>query len=206
MEEVKSKGKLKGFTNAILSAAQAKAEAVRAEADEHEKASIAEYRERSKAEGARKLAQSVAEVSAKEDKRVMTETLAARRSILALREECQREVVSDVRERLRSYPDAPEYASVLDKLLVRGLAAVPGAKRARVLLRSEDISHKLHLKAAAPEVELSFAEGFFDLGGLIIDFPDEHRRADLTFDTALDDLAGNFAEATGIGMEGTDGQ
>ena len=53
MEEVKSKGKLKGFTNAILSAAQAKAEAVRAEADEHEKASIAEYRERSKAEGAR---------------------------------------------------------------------------------------------------------------------------------------------------------
>lgn len=148
----------------------------------------------------------MAEVRAKEDKRVMTETLAARRSILALREECQREVVSDVRERLRSYPDAPEYASVLDKLLVRGLAAVPGAKRARVLLRSEDISHKLHLKAAAPEVELSFAEGFFDLGGLIIDFPDEHRRADLTFDTALDDLAGNFAEATGIGMEGTDGQ
>ena len=191
MEEVKSKGKLKGFTNAILSAAQAKAEAVRAEADEHEKASIAEYRERSKAEGARKLAQSVAEVRAKEDKRVMTETLAARRSILALREECQREVVSDVRERLRGYPDAPEYA---------------GVKRARVLLRSEDISHKLHLKAAAPEVELSFAEGFFDLGGLIIDFPDEHRRADLTFDTALDDLAGNFAEATGIGMEGTDGQ
>ena len=34
-----------------------------------------------------------------------------------------------------------------------------------------------NLKAAAPEVELSFAEGFFDLGGLIIDFPDEHRRA-----------------------------
>lgn len=37
MEEVKSKGKLKGFTDVIISAAQGRADAARAEADEQEK-------------------------------------------------------------------------------------------------------------------------------------------------------------------------
>ena len=202
MEEVKSKGKLKGFVTAITGAAQVRADAVRAEADEQERAAIASYRTRAEAEGRQKLA----EAQAGEEKRVMTEILAARRSILSLREDCQKEVIADVRERLKRYPDTPEYAAALEKLLLQGLEAIPGAKRARVLLRSEDISHKLHLKAAAPDVELSFAEGFFELGGLIVEFPDEHRRADLTFDTALDDLAGRFAEITGFGMEGADGK
>ena len=206
MEEVKSKGKLKGFVTAITGAAQVRADAVRAEADEQERAAIASYRTRAEAEGRQKLAQALAEAQAGEEKRDMTETLAARRSRLGLREGCQRVVIADVRQRLKRYPDTPEYAAALEKLLLQGLEAIPGAKRARVLLRSEDISHKLHLKAAAPDVELSFAEGFFELGGLIVEFPDEHRRADLTFDTALDDLAGRFAEITGFGMEGADGK
>ena len=176
MEEVKSKGKLKGFVTAITGAAQVRADAVRAEADEQERAAIASYRTRAEAEGRQKLAQALAEAQAGEEKRVMTETLAARRSILSLREDCQKEVIADVRERLKRYPDTPEYAAALEKLLLQGLEAIPGAKRARVL------------------------------GGLIVEFPDEHRRADLTFDTALDDLAGRFAEITGFGMEGADGK
>ena len=206
MEEVKSKGKLKGFTTAILSAAQAKADAVRAEADARERQALADYAERARQEGERRTAQALAEARAREDKRVMTETLAARRSVLSLREECQREVIKDVREKLRAYPDSPAYGDALDRLLKQALEAMPGAVSARVLLRGEDVSHKGHLKAAAPGVELSFAEGFFDLGGIIVDFPDEHRRADLTFDTALEDLSGRFTELTGLGMEGTDGQ
>ena len=57
MEEVKSKGKLKGFVTAITGAAQVRADAVRAEADEQERAAIASYRTRAEAEGRQKLAQ-----------------------------------------------------------------------------------------------------------------------------------------------------
>ena len=84
--------------------------------------------------------------------------------------------------------------------------AIPGAKTVRVLLRREDAGHEAHLRAAAPEVELSFAEGKFELGGMIIEFPMQHRRADLTFDTALEDLSSRFTEITGFGMEDSDGK
>ena len=51
MEEVKSKGKLKGFTGVIISAAQGRADAARAEADEQEKATLEDYRKRAREEG-----------------------------------------------------------------------------------------------------------------------------------------------------------
>lgn len=206
MEEVKSKGKLQHFTRAILDAANEHADSVHAEADEQEKSTLEGYRAdaQNRAEQRRAIAQ--AETKAREDKRVMTETLAARRSLLGLREELAGKVLGDVRERLEKYPGQAEYAGTLDNLLLRGLAAVPGASKARVLLRREDMAHEAHLRAAAPGLEISFAEGKFALGGMIIEFPMQHRRADLTFDTALEDLSGRFTEITGFGMEGADGK
>ena len=206
MEQVKSKGKLQGFTRAILGAANERADAVHAEADEQERSTIERYRAEAhqRAEQRRAIAQS--EIKAREDKRVMSETLAARRSLLSLREECAMLVLDDVRARLETYPGDEKYAGTLENLLLRGLAAIPGAKTVRVLLRREDAGHEAHLRAAAPEVELSFAEGKFELGGMIIEFPMQHRRADLTFDTALEDLSSRFTEITGFGMEDSDGK
>ena len=50
-------------------------------------------------------------------------------------------------------------------------------------------------------MELDFAEGEQALGGLIAECPQLSRRADLTFDSALEDLEGRFAETTGFSME-----
>ena len=188
MEEVKKKGKLQAFTRAILDAANEHADAVHAEADEQEKTYIENYRAETHARSEQRRAIAQAEIKAREDKRVMTETLAARRSLLALREECAGMVIADVRARLAAYPGEPGYAGTLDNLLRRGM------------------THAEHLRAAAPGVELSFAEGKFLLGGMMIEFPVQHRRADLTFDTALEDLSGRFTEITGFGMEGADGK
>ena len=206
MEEVKKKGKLQAFTRAILDAANEHADAEHAEADEQEKTYIENYRAETHARSEQRRAIAQAEIKAREDKRVMTETLAARRSLLALREECAGMVIADVRARLAAYPGEPGYAGTLDNLLRRGLNAVPDARSARVLLRGADMAHAEHLRAAAPGVELSFAEGKFLLGGMMIEFPVQHRRADLTFDTALEDLSGRFTEITGFGMEGADGK
>ncbi len=206
MEQVKSKGKLQGFTRAILDAANVRADTVHAEADEQEKSAVERYREESKSRTEQRRSLARAETKAREDKRVMTETLAARRSLLTAREDCAKQVVEDVRKRLEAYPADAAYGGTLDGLLRRGMAAVPGAKSARVLLRSDDMAHAEHLRDAAPEVELSFAAGKFRLGGLIIEFPMQHRRADLTFDTALEDLSSRFTEITGLGMEDSDGK
>ena len=70
MEEVKSKGKLKGFTGVIISAAQGRADAARAEADEQEKATLEDYRKRAREEGERRTAQALAEAKAREEKRL----------------------------------------------------------------------------------------------------------------------------------------
>ena len=47
----------------------------------------------------------------------------------------------------------------------------------------------------------SFAEGEQALGGLVADCPELSRRVDLSFDSALEDLEGRFAETTGFSME-----
>ena len=206
MEQVKNNGKLQRFTRAILDAANEQADAVHAEADEQEKSTLASYRAEAEARGEQSRALSQSEIRAREEKRVMTETMNARRAVLTFDRSYARRVGEECRSRLAPYPSTPEYAGTLDDLLRAGLAAVPEAKTARVLLRREDISHTAHLRAAAGAGQLSFAEGFIDLGGLVIEFPEQHRRADMTFDTALHDLSGRFTDIVGFGMEGADGK
>ena len=206
MEEKKHNGKLQSFVRAILDAANAHSDAIHDESDRHEKAVLEDYRDQAERKGRESRAHSLSDAAAREEKRVMTETLAARRSLLEQRAACEKQVLDDVRARLAAYPGTEEYAATLERLLRQGLGAMPEAKSAHVLLRHEDAGHISRLRAAAQDVELSFGEGFMELGGLIIEFPEQHRRADLTFDTALEDAAERFAEITGFGMEEADGQ
>ena len=206
MEELKGKGKLPGFVRARLGEAEERAKAVQSQADEQERAVLADYRAAAESKGEQNIALAVSETRAGEDKRVMTETLEARRSLLKQREDCAKTVLKDVHKRVADYAGTPEYAGTLDELLRRGLAAIPGVTKAKVLLRGADVSHIGHLRAAASGIDLSFAEGFIELGGLIIEFPEQRRRADLTFDTALEDVYERFIEMNGVDMEGSDGK
>jgi hypothetical protein len=47
---------------------------------------------------------------------------------------------------------------------------------------------------------VTFKEGAFTLGGLIVDCPSRLLRADESYDTALGDLDGHFAELFGISL------
>ena len=73
MDEVKSSGKLKGFTRAILDAANERADAIHAEADEQEKTYIENYTSEARSRSEQRRAAALAEAKAREDKRVMTE-------------------------------------------------------------------------------------------------------------------------------------
>ena len=106
-----------------------------------------------------------------------------------------------MRERIKSAAAGKDYGKMLCALFKKALDAMPGAERVTVLLRPEDMGQSDALKRAFPDVELSFAEGEQALGGLVADCPELSRRVDLSFDSALEDLEGRFAETTGFSME-----
>ena len=76
-----------------------------------------------RARGEQNIALAVSEARAGEDKRVMTETLEARRSLLKQREDCAKTVLKDVHKRVADYAGTPEYAGTLER------AAAPRPRR-----------------------------------------------------------------------------
>ncbi|MFR5782843.1 MAG: V-type ATP synthase subunit E family protein, partial [Oscillospiraceae bacterium] len=158
-----------------------------------------------KAAAAKRRAAALADAKVRENKRVVSEGLAAKRSLLQFREDCAADVFAEVRRRVLVLHDSAGYAGTLQDQLLRALSAVPGAQRRREL-RHEDMARAADLAAAAPGVELKFVEGAFTLGGLVLDCAEAGRKIDLTFDAALEDLEGRFSEITGFSLEDADGK
>lgn len=204
MQEEKSK--LEGFTSAVITAAEQHAARINEETEQLEREAIDNYAADLKAAAAKRRAAALADAKVRENKRVVSEGLAAKRSLLQFREDCAADVFAEVRRRVLALHDSAEYAGTLQDQLLRALSAVPGAHSAVVELRHEDMARAADLAAAAPGVELKFVEGAFTLGGLVLDCAEAGRKIDLTFDAALEDLEGRFSEITGFSLEDADGK
>lgn len=193
--------KLAAFMAAMVSAAEAEAAEMRETAADEEAAALAECRAGTETDSEKRIAAAEADAKNQEDKRITAAAFAAKRELLRFREDCADEVFAAVRERIKSAAAGKDYGKMLCALFKKALDAMPGAERVTVLLRPEDMGHSDALKRAFPDVELSFAEGEQVLGGLVADCPELSRRVDLSFDSALEDLEGRFAETTGFSME-----
>lgn len=200
MQEEKSK--IEGFTSAVITAAEQHAARINEETEQLEREAIDNYAADLKAAAAKRRAAALADAKVRENKRVVSEGLAAKRSLLQFREDCAADVFAEVRRRVLALHDSAGYAGTLKDQLLRALSAVPGAHSAVVELRHEDMARA----AAAPGVELKFVEGAFTLGGLVLDCAEAGRKIDLTFDAALEDLEGRFSEITGFSLEDADGK
>lgn len=203
MQEEKSK--IEGFTSAVITAAEQHAARINEETEQLEREAIDNYAADLKA-AAKRRAAALADAKVRENKRVVSEDLAAKRSLLQFREDCAADVFAEVRRRVLALHDSAGYAGTLKDQLLRALSAVPGAHSAVVELRHEDMARAADLAAAAPGVELKFVEGAFTLGGLVLDCAEAGRKIDLTFDAALEDLEGRFSEITGFSLEDADGK
>lgn len=204
MQERKSK--LADFTAAVTGAASAKAAEMNAETERLEREALDEYASVLRSAAEKRRASALADAKVRENKRIVAEGLASKRSLLQFREDCADDVFAEVRRRVLELPEQPEYGNTLKEQLWRALDAVPGARSARVLLRREDMRFAQSLNAASPGVRLSFEEGGFSLGGLVFECAEKGRKIDLSFDAALEDLEGRFSEITGFSLEGADGQ
>lgn len=121
---------------------------------------------------------------------------ADRRARLARREQYAAEVFDAVRERLAAYTASKEYPAQLAALLSRARATL-GEGECVIWLRREDMALGKVLKAKCPGADVR--EGDFALGGLWLSVG--ARRADMSFDTALDSMRGRFAEIIGMEIE-----
>ena len=192
--------KLDRFTATIL--AQATAEAKRAldevKARREEAYSAAE--DQILAEVYRYIRSEVGRIKSESGRAVSRHMLENKRRLYLRREEIAHEVFAAVREKITAYTATDDYAARLGALFHEALRTLNGAEDVTVCLRAADMGRAADLAEAAPEVLVRFEEGSFVLGGLIAESQELGLYLDSTFDTALEELDGHFAELFGLSL------
>lgn len=192
--------KLDHFTATILAEATAETERALAELKEKHNTSYSAAEDRILGETYHYIRTEVARIKSDAGRRVSRHMLDVKRELYLRREEIAREVFGEVREKLVAYAAGPDYAQRLQALCRRAVEALKGADDIRVYLRPADAGQKDALSAALPGVKLTFLEGSFVLGGLVAESPSLGRRVDSTFDSAMEELNGHFAELFGLSL------
>ncbi len=126
--------------------------------------------------------------------------LADKRIIATRREEIAKEVFAAVREKILAFTQTDEYLSHLKKLYKEAFDALGNPYDGVILLRPADMKFSRELISVLPGRHVQFQEGTFVLGGLIVDCHSKLLRADQSYDTALGDLDGHFAELFGLSL------
>lgn len=119
-----------------------------------------------------------------------------RRALLARRGQYADEIFTAVRGRIAAFTASDAYPAHLAELLDRAHKAL-GEGAGVIWLRREDLKLGKALQKKHPNDEVR--EGDFALGGLWLSVG--ARRADMSFDTALDGLQSRFAEIIGMEIE-----
>lgn len=187
---------LKTFLDAIASAAGAQTDAIEAKIGGETAALEAKAEKKAEAAAAAWVRSETGHIRALSAQDAAARQGDLRRALLARREQYAAEVFDAVRERIAAFTASGEYPAHLAALLDRAREAL-GAGKTVIWLRQEDMHLGGALKKKCPNAELR--EGDFALGGLWLSV--DARRADMSFDTALDGLRGRFAEIIGMEIE-----
>lgn len=139
-------------------------------------------------------------ISGESGRALSRKILEEKRIIATRREEIAREVFQAVREKILEFTKTEEYLPHLKKLYVEAFSALGNPYDGVILLREEDLKYSRELAAALPGRHVTFQAGTFTLGGLIVDCHSKLLRADQSYDTALGDLDGHFAELFGLSL------
>lgn len=139
-------------------------------------------------------------ISGESGRTLSKKLLEEKRIIATRREEIAKEVFQSVREKILEFTKTEEYLPHLKKLYVEAFSALGNPYDGVIWLRQEDLPFSRELAAALPGRHVTFQAGSFKLGGLIVDCHSKLLRADQTYDTALGDLDGHFAELFGLSL------
>ena len=151
-------------------------------------------------EAARYKAAKISEIHARENRRVNARMTENKQKLLLFREECANENFRRVQERLKVFMEDPKYVEHLTHLLKRATRLLAAGGSADVYLRPEDMRFADTLMESAPDYTLAFHPGHLHLGGLQLVSHERGMRVDMSFDSALNDLIGHFAEISGMNI------
>ena len=139
-------------------------------------------------------------ITSESGREISRRMLADKRTIATRREEMSKEVFAEVREKILAFTKTEDYLPHLKKLYVEAFQALGNPFDGVIWLRPEDMGYARELAASLPGRHVTFQEGSFTLGGLIVDCHSKLLRADQSYDTALGDLDGHFAELFGLSL------
>ena len=139
-------------------------------------------------------------IYAESGRQVSRKLLADKWQVASRREEMARELFAAVREKLAAFTETEDYLPHLKQLYLDAFTALGNPFDGVILLRPEDMKYAKELASTLPGRHVTFQEGTFKLGGLIVDCHSRLQRADQSYDTALGDLDGHFAEMFGLSL------
>ena len=190
--------KLMHFTQVLMEEADAESAAVEAEIAAARAKARAEAEDEILQDAYRYIKSEVSRLRTESGRQVSRKMQENQRRLSLRREEMAREVFGVVREKLTAYTKTDAYPRRLTALFREALSLLGPVKEVTVYLRPEDRTYLPFLQKAAGPVKVTAEAGTFQLGGLALLAPEKARRVDATFDTALDELSGHFAELIGL--------
>ena len=192
--------KLNRFRQLVLEDAQQERDGILSRVEAQRRARVetaaAEIRRRVDTETQQKSEAITAETGREISRRMMAD----KRIIATRREEIGHEVFDAVREKPMAFTKTEDYLPHLKQLYIEAFAALGNPYDGLIWLRPEDMKYQRELAGCLPGRHVTFQAGSFRLGGLIVDCHSKLLRADQSYDTALGDLDGHFAELFGLDL------
>ena len=192
--------KLDLFQQIILDDAAQERQTLLDQVEQARKARISAAEAELKRETEARVQTKASAISAEVGQRISKQLLQDKRIISTRREEMAHEVFSLVRERLLAFTKTEGYLPHLKVLYRQAFEALGNPYDGVIYLREEDMQYSRELSAVLPGRHVTFQAGSFTLGGLIVDCHSKLLRADQSYDTALGDLDGHFAELFGLSL------
>ena len=192
--------KLIHFTNSVVQEATAETERALRALEEKKAAALATAEDEAKLEAIRRVKEEAAHIRAEAGREVSRHLMDCKREIYLRRSQIAQEVFARVTSRIQSFTVSTDYPKQLEMQLTKAVGQFGLVSNVTVSLRPEDMGFAAQLAQAVKPVGTTFEAGSFLLGGLIADCPEIGQRIDGSFDTALSELSGHFAELFGLSL------
>lgn len=192
--------KLIHFTNSVVQEATAETERALRALEEKKAAALATAEDEAKLEAIQHVKTEAARIRAEAGREVSRHLMDCKREIYLRRSEIAREVFAQVTQRIQEFTASPDYPARL------GVPTDPGGGPVWPGLQCDRSPAPRDMQWARPAGpgreagQTPFVEGGFVLGGLIAACPEIGQRIDGSYDTALSELTGHFAELFGLSL------
>lgn len=192
--------KLQHFTNTVLQDAAEETELALQKLEEKRAHAIATAEDEARGEAYRYIKKETGRIRAEAGRSISRHLMDNKRATYLRRSEIAAEIFEQVKARITEYTQSTAYPEQLVRELKQAIGMFGETSSVTVFLRDEDMSFVPQLREAAAPVEAEFVPGTFALGGLKVDCPENGRRVDASYDTAMEELSGHFAELFGLSL------